>query len=101
MIISGFSATKSGRLAPVDTGTAPAEPVTGTALVAVDRPAWRSVSGNLRPDASFVTHLIATAMQMPQTRPLRRLDPSDAGAAYSGNPARTGPAQGRIVAQTA
>lgn len=35
-----------------------------------------------RPDASFVTQLIATAEQLPQTRHLRRAAPADALSAY-------------------
>ncbi len=35
-----------------------------------------------RPDPSFVTQLIATADQMPQTRTLRRGAPADALSAY-------------------
>ena len=35
-----------------------------------------------RPDASFVTQLIATAEQLPQTRQLRRAAPTDALSAY-------------------
>jgi len=36
-----------------------------------------------RPDSSFVTQLIATAEQLPQTRTLRRAAPADALSAYS------------------
>ena len=36
-----------------------------------------------RPNASFVAQLIATAEQLPQTRNLRRAEPSDALSAYS------------------
>jgi hypothetical protein len=36
----------------------------------------------IRPDASFVTQLIATAEQLPQTRHLRRAAPADALSAY-------------------
>ncbi|MGB8399512.1 hypothetical protein [Bradyrhizobium sp.] len=35
-----------------------------------------------RPDPGFVTHLIATAAQAPQTRNLRRASPADAQTAY-------------------
>lgn len=35
-----------------------------------------------RPDSIFVTHLIATVEQVPQTRSLRRAAASDANAAY-------------------
>jgi hypothetical protein len=44
-----------------------------------------------RPDPSFVTHLIATAEHLPQTRNLRRAAPSVALSAYT---ARLRPAQG-------
>lgn len=38
---------------------------------------------SIRPDASFVAHLIATAEQVPQTRHLRRAAPADALSAYA------------------
>jgi hypothetical protein len=38
-----------------------------------------------RPDPIFVTHLIATAEQVPQTRSLRRGTPADAQTAYGAN----------------
>ncbi len=40
---------------------------------------WRIV----RPDSSFVAHLIATAEQLPQTRRLRQAAPADAVSAYA------------------
>jgi hypothetical protein len=39
-------------------------------------------SASPRPDPSFVTQLIATAEQLPQTRILRRAAPADAMSAY-------------------
>lgn len=57
---------------------------TGTALISLQRlplhtePTRRSS----RPDAAFVTHLIATAAQEPQTRSLRRASPADALTRY-------------------
>jgi hypothetical protein len=39
-----------------------------------------------RPDAGFVTQLIATAALAPQTRPLRRGTPADARMAYGAHP---------------
>jgi hypothetical protein len=39
-----------------------------------------------RPTSTFVTHLIATAEQMPQTRSLRRGTPADAQSAYRAHP---------------
>jgi hypothetical protein len=44
-----------------------------------------------RPDPTFVTHLIATAEHLPQTRNLRRAAPSVALSAYT---AHLRPAQG-------
>lgn len=49
------------------------------------------VHPNARPDPIFVTHLIATAAQLPQTRHLRRAAPADAALAYAAKPvAQTG-----------
>ena len=39
-----------------------------------------------RPDPTFVTHLIATAAHLPQTRNLRRAAPADALSAYTARP---------------
>jgi hypothetical protein len=55
------------------------------ALVPMVQPAQRSqASGRTlsRPSAIFVTHLIATAEQAPQTRLLRRASAADAQTAY-------------------
>ena len=49
----------------------------------------------IRPDASFVTHLIATAEQLPQTRHLRRAAPADALSAYATHLHPTNGAAGR------
>jgi len=51
-----------------------------------------------RPDPSFVTQLIATAEQVPQTRTLRRAAPADALSAYS-TPGRTVRAAGLCTRQ--
>src|SRR5471032_815840 len=58
---------------------------------------WSHPAGPLkapltRPDPGFVTHLIATAEQAPQTRHLRRATPADANSAYTAN--RQGPQTG-------
>src|SRR6478609_10438531 len=48
-------------------------------------PVSRAIPASLRsvrPDPSFITHLIATAEQVPQTRVLRRADVVDVEAAY-------------------
>lgn len=65
-----------------------------TALVPIERaqePASSHRHVSTRPNASFVTHLIATAEQAPQTRNLRRATPTDALAAYGGVTQRTTP----------
>jgi hypothetical protein len=45
---------------------------------------WSPIPGQLlsRADPTFVTHLIATAEHVPQTRSLRRATPADAQTAY-------------------
>jgi hypothetical protein len=54
------------------------------ALVPVTRSAqWSQAPSRLsRPNPVFVTHLIATAAEVPQTRPLRRASAADAQSAY-------------------
>lgn len=47
---------------------------------------WSAKAAPSRPDASFVTHLIATAEQAPQTRNLRRASLADAQIAYGPHP---------------
>ena len=47
---------------------------------------WSRKSTMARPDPSFVTQLIATADQAPQTRHLRRASIEDAQTAYGAHP---------------
>jgi hypothetical protein len=54
-----------------------AQPVRQTARLAI-----------VRPDPTFVTHLIATAAQAPQTCTLRRGSPADAQSAYGASQTR-------------
>ncbi|MEO6843037.1 MAG: hypothetical protein ABI192_20020 [Bradyrhizobium sp.] len=55
-----------------------------TALVPIAQTApWSRSRPQPRPNSIFVTHLIATAEQAPQTRGLRRASASDANAAYT------------------
>jgi hypothetical protein len=52
---------------------------------------WMPKGPIARPDPGFVTQLIATAAQAPQTRSLRRGSPADAQSAYrAGQPPRHG-----------
>src|SRR5258708_1031529 len=72
-----------------------------TALVPVVISAQWSQIPNLqlsRSNSTFVTHLIATAEHLPQTRSLRRASPTDARTAYSAIQHQTqGPVQGAII----
>ncbi|MEH2511681.1 hypothetical protein V1291_003035 [Nitrobacteraceae bacterium AZCC 1564] len=80
-----FETTRNARAEAVDGGAS-------TALVPIGRAQERTSSHrhvSTRPNASFVTHLIATAEQAPQTRTLRRATPTDALAAYGRVTART------------
>ena len=49
---------------------------------------WSRKSATARPDPSFVTHLIATADQAPQTRSMRRASIEDAQTAYGASQTR-------------
>jgi hypothetical protein len=61
-----------------------------TALVpVVPTVQWSQPVHLQRPDSTFVTQLIATAEQDPQTRALRRATLADAQSAYSANRPRT------------
>jgi hypothetical protein len=53
-----------------------------------------------RPSSIFVTHLIATAEQAPQTRSLRRASAADAQTAYGANQ-RPVPGAGFLTRQIA
>ena len=59
---------------------------------------WAHKMALPRPDPSFVTQLIATAEQVPQTCNLRRAAPADALSAYS-TPRRTVRAAGQCTRQ--
>jgi hypothetical protein len=49
---------------------------------------WSPKRAMARPDPTFVTHLIATADQAPQTRSLRRASLADAQTAYGASQIR-------------
>jgi hypothetical protein len=63
---------------------ADAEPVCVALVPLVQAAHWSQPRSPLpsRPNSIFVTHLIATAEQAPQTRGLRRATAADAQAAY-------------------
>lgn len=76
----------------LDDGVLPEAKPACVALVPVTASAqWSQPPGRLpRPNPVFVAHLIATAAQVPQTRPLCRATAADAQSAYR---ARRRPAQ--------
>lgn len=73
---SGYPSASAGTSTPETTAES-------TALVATTPTTERSmIVYSRRPDASFVTQLIATASQIPETRTLRRGSTADAQVAY-------------------
>jgi len=79
----------TNRTAPViDDTAAPAAKPASTALVQLARTERRSRRrwNRWAPDPIFVTHLIAAAQQVPQTRRVQRATPADAQAAYQTRP---------------
>ena len=63
------------------------EPVHGVLVPVAQAVDW-SPRPMPRPDPTFVTQLIATADQAPQTRRLRRASPADARTAYGASQLR-------------
>jgi len=79
-------ATPRRRAADRPEAQAPAE---SRALTVIEpaAPSARAVPLSRYPAAPFLAHLIASRMQAPQTRALRRATPEDAMAAYASRPA--------------
>jgi hypothetical protein len=61
----------------------------GMALVPVGRSRAARPAGRVH--AAFLTHLIATRRELPQTRVRRRADPGEAARAYRAGAARPAP----------
>jgi hypothetical protein len=61
----------------------------GTALVPIALPGAARPAG--RAHAAFLTHLIATRRELPQTRARRRAEPGEAARAYGDRLARPAP----------
>lgn len=73
----------SDRTEPASGDTTPSEPKPASvALVPLAPSAQRSHWWRWAPDPIFVTHLIAAARRVPQTRRVRRATLADAQAAY-------------------
>ncbi|WP_425989114.1 hypothetical protein [Afipia sp. DC4300-2b1] len=105
MIVSRIASTTGPSSQARQTGAAAnpasAEPVSHRALVPVEPPGRMPAVRPARPDASFVTHLIAMAEQTPQTRTLRRATPADAHAVYGRAAALRPNYYGKALSQTA
>lgn len=71
----------------IDDGVlADAKPACVALVPVIPSAQWSQTSGlQSQPNSIFVTHLIATAEQAPQTRSLRRATPADAQTAYQAN----------------
>jgi hypothetical protein len=72
----------------IDDGVlADAKPACVALVPVIPSAQWSQTSGlqPSQPNSIFVTHLIATAEQVPQTRGLRRATPADAQTAYRAN----------------
>lgn len=105
MIVSRIASTTGpsspARQAAAAANPAAAEPVPSRALVPVEPPARMPALRPARPDASFVTHLIAMAEQTPQTRTLRRATSADARAVYDRAAAPRANCYGNALSQIA
>ena len=88
---AGFRWTMLSRDRPQQTSNDGALPDAAPASVALvpmaasEQRSQASIRPLSRPSSIFVTHLIATAEQAPQTRSLRRATPADAQTAYQAN----------------
>lgn len=82
MRIGGGNEGTFGRGARLPVATAVASESPGRALTVVAAPSAREAATLARGDAAFLAQLIATKVQMPQTRARRRAEPDEAIAAY-------------------
>lgn len=97
MRVIGIGSTPPPREVRPLAPAAEADAALSTALVAVAPIAPRkAISSTQRPDAPFVTQLIATAERMAETRTLRRASDADAKAAYHSVATRPGSAGLRV-----
>lgn len=77
------------------------ESIAAGALISVGPAERITPSRTVRPDASFVAHLIAMAEQVPQTRTLRRETPAAAHAMYGRAMTKSPDSDGRVLSQVA
>lgn len=102
MIVSGvtplaFSSSRTGESAHSDREHQPATGEIIARETVLRTPPLRTT----RPDAAFVTHLIAMAEQVPQTRLLRRDTPAAARASYGAAVTQGMTYSGKTISQTA
>lgn len=72
----------SGRAEQTTTDGVDARPACVALVPVVQRAEWTAGQPTSQPASTFVTQLLATAEQVPQTRGLRRATAADAGTAY-------------------
>lgn len=102
MIVSGISTRIDSRQATQPAANAAPDAVAPSrALVPLHPPVRAAERYAARPNASFVTHLIAMAEQAPQTRALRRETPAIAHGIYGRATARGSLSFGKVLSQTA
>lgn len=77
------------------------EPVTVRALVPIEPAKQVSLLRPVRPEASFIAHLLATVDHAPQARALRRASPAAARATYDRAAAKGCNGYGKVLSQTA
>lgn len=77
------------------------EAAAARALIPLERVEPVSVLRPVRPAASFVAHLIATADLAPQTRTLRRATPAAAQTTYNRATVKGADGYGRVFSQIA
>ena len=103
MRIGGIGGTAVGprRAAPERSAPQNAETATRALIpVAPAAPTERCLTLARRPAAPFLAHLIATRMQVPQTRERRRAEPEEAIAAYGAASAGQQTARERVLRRT-
>lgn len=101
MISSTHSRIESGQAKQPASDTNSAAATPSRAVVSL-QPSTRAAERHAaRPDASFVTHLIAMAEQAPQTRELRRETPAIAHQVYGRATARAMTSFGKVLSQSA
>ena len=101
MTISGIKSAKTSPKVEATRDMAAPKPGATRAVVPVEHTERSAPLRNVRPDASFVAHLIAMADHAPQTRALRRETPAVAQATYGRTMVSGANSYGRVFSQVA